>query len=456
MAAMAKKNSHEMDMTHGPLLSKIIIFAIPVMLSGMLQLMFNAADTIVVGRFAGQTALAAVGSTGALINLIIGLFFGLSVSANVLVARYYGAGQKKDLHDTVHTAILFSILCGFVLIFVGQILAKPMLNLMGTPYDVIDQSALYMRIYFISMPFMMLYNFGASILRAIGDTKRPLYFLIIAGIINVALNLILVIVFHLGVAGVAIATGVSQGISAILVLICLIKDKADYSVKIKDLKIDGRKLLEMVRIGLPAGIQGCVFSLSNMVIQSSVNSFGSLVMAGSTAAANIEGFVYMAMNSFYQTSISFTSQNMGGGKYRRITKVAVYCIACVTVTGIILGVGAYLAGRPLLGLYTDDQEVIAIGIARMKLCCAPYFICGIMDCLVGIMRGLGYSFVPMFVSLGGACGLRILWIMTVFQHYRTFNSLFIVYIITWTVTGFLHFCCFMWAKRKLPKEDLEY
>ena len=444
-----------MDMTHGPLLGKIITFAIPVMLSGCLQLLFNAADTVVVGRFAGSTALAAVGSTGALINLIINLFFGLSIGANVLVARYYGAGQTKDLSETVHTAILASVICGCILIFVGIGVSRPMLGIMGTPDDVIDQSVLYMRIYFIGMPFMMLYNFGASILRAIGDTKRPLYFLILAGVVNVLLNLLLVIVFHLGVAGVAIATDVSQAISSTLVFICLLKDGDKvYGLRLKELKINGRKLIEMIKIGLPAGIQGSVFSISNIVVQSSVNSFGSTVMAGSTAAANIEGFVYMAMNSFYQTSVSFTSQNMGAGKYKRINKVAVYCIACVTVTGLVLGAAGYFFGRPLLGIYTSSDEVISYGLRRMKLCCLPYFICGIMDTLVGMLRGLGKSILPMLVSIGGACGLRILWIMTIFRHYGTFESLFLCYIVTWTVTACCHLISFILVRKKLPKDDM--
>ncbi|MDO4459268.1 MAG: MATE family efflux transporter [Clostridia bacterium] len=455
MATQIKTKSHSMDMTHGPLLGKIIRFAIPVMLSGCLQLLFNAADMVVVGKFAGPTSLAAVGSTGALINLVVGLFMGLSIGANVLVARYYGAGQHKDLSETVHTAILASVMFGFVLIFLGIVVARPMLTLMGTPADVIDKSVLYMRIYFIGMPFMMLYNYGASILRAIGDTKRPLYYLIIAGFVNVILNLILVIVFHMGVAGVAIATGMSQAVSAVLVVICLIKDgDKPYGLRLSELKLNRHKLLEMLKIGLPAGIQGCVFSLSNMVVQSSVNSFGSTVMAGNTAAANIEGFVYMAMNSFYQTAISFTSQNFGARKYKRINRVAIYCQVCVIITGVVLGAAGYIFAKPLLGIYTSDPEVIGYGVTRMFYCCLPYFVCGMMDTFVGIMRGLGYSVLPMFVSIGGACGLRILWITTVFSHFRTLQMLYIVYIITWTVTMLCHFISFMIVRRRYPKEDM--
>jgi putative MATE family efflux protein len=454
MASQVKKLSHEMDMTHGPLLGKIITFAIPVMLSGCLQLLFNAADTIVVGRFAGSTSLAAVGSTGALINLVIGLFFGLSVGVNVLVARYYGAGQNRDLSETVHTAVIASVLFGVILIFLGVAVARPMLELMGTPDDVIDLAVLYMRIYFVGMPAMMLYNYAASILRAIGDTKRPLYYLITAGVINVILNLILVIVFGLGVAGVAIATDVSQVVSAILTVRCLIKDgDKPYGLRVSELKINKEKLIEMTKIGLPAGIQGCVFSLSNMVVQSSVNSFGSTVMAGNTAASNIEGFVYMAMNSFYQTAISFTSQNFGARKFHRINKVGLYCQACVVATGLILGIGAYLGARPLLGIYTSDQEVIKYGVLRMGFCCAPYFVCGMMDTMVGMLRGLGYSVVPMFVSIGGACGLRLLWIFTVFAHHKTLDTLYIVYFITWTVTFLCHLICFIVIRKKYPKDD---
>lgn len=448
------KSSYEIDMVNGPLLGKIIKFAIPLMLSGILQLFFNAADIVVVGRFAGSTAMAAVGSTGSFINLIVNVFMGLSVGTNVLVARYYGARDYKNLEETVHTSVFASIVCGCILIFVGIFLAKPMLTLMGSPEDVIDQATLYVRIYFGGMPAMMLYNFGAAILRSVGDTKRPLYFLTISGVLNVGLNLILVIVFDMGVAGVGIATVVSQCLAAVLVLICLVKSDAPYRVELKKLHIYKSKLLEMIRIGLPAGMQGTVFSISNVLIQSSINSFGSVVMAGSTAAGNIEGFVYTAMNSFYQTSLSFTGQNMGAKKYDRVSKIMRLCVMCVTVVGIVLGGLCTLCGETLLSIYTSDPEVIAYGMERMLLVCLPYFLCGIMDTLVGSMRGMGYSILPMIVSLAGACGLRVVWILTVFAADPTLPTLFVSYPISWTVTALTHFVCYLVAYNKLKKKAI--
>lgn len=438
-----RSRGYEIDMCNGPLFGKILIFAVPLMLSGMLQLFFNAADIIVVGQFVGHTALAAVGSTGSLINLLVNVFVGLSVGTNVLVARYYGARDAKHLHETVHTSVLTSVLSGTALIVIGLILAEPLLTLMGTPDDVLDQAALYMRIYFVGMPASMLYNFGAAILRAVGDTKRPLYFLFISGIVNVILNLVLVLVFHLGVAGVAIATVTSQVISAVLVALCLIKTDAPYRLELKKLRIHKSKLLEIIKIGLPAGMQGAVFSISNVLIQSSINSFGSTVMAGSTAASNIENFVYTAMNALYQTALSFTGQNVGGGKYKRIGKIMRICVLDVTAIGILLGGGAYLCGSTLLSIYTSDPQVIQYGLERMMFVCLPYFLCGIMDTLVGSLRGMGYSIMPMIVSLTGACVLRIVWIMTIFQMNPTLSTLFLSYPVSWFVTALAHFICYL-------------
>lgn len=438
-----RSRGYEIDMCNGPLFGKILIFAVPLMLSGMLQLFFNAADIIVVGQFVGHTALAAVGSTGSLINLLVNVFVGLSVGTNVLVARYYGARDAKHLHETVHTSVLTSVLSGTALIVIGIILAEPLLTLMGTPDDVLDQAALYMRIYFVGMPASMLYNFGAAILRAVGDTKRPLYFLFISGIVNVILNLVLVLVFHLGVAGVAIATVTSQVISAVLVALCLIKTDAPYRLELKKLRIYKSKLLEIIKIGLPAGMQGAVFSISNVLIQSSINSFGSTVMAGSTAASNIENFVYTAMNALYQTALSFTGQNVGGGKYKRIGKIMRICVLDVTAIGILLGGGAYLCGSTLLSIYTSDPQVIQYGLERMMFVCLPYFLCGIMDTLVGSLRGMGYSIMPMIVSLTGACALRIVWIMTIFQMNPTLSTLFLSYPVSWFVTALAHFICYL-------------
>ena len=447
-----RSRGYEIDMCNGPLFGKILIFAVPLMLSGMLQLFFNAADIIVVGQFVGHTALAAVGSTGSLINLLVNVFVGLSVGTNVLVARYYGARDAKHLHETVHTSVLTSVLSGTALIVIGLILAEPLLTLMGTPDDVLDQAALSMRIYFVGMPASMLYNFGAAILRAVGDTKRPLYFLFISGIVNVILNLVLVLVFHLGVAGVAIATVTSQVISAVLVALCLIKTDAPYRLELKKLRIHKSKLLEIIKIGLPAGMQGAVFSISNVLIQSSINSFGSTVMAGSTAASNIENFVYTAMNALYQTALSFTGQNVGGGKYKRIGKIMRICVLDVTAIGILLGGGAYLCGSTLLSIYTSDPQVIQYGLERMMFVCLPYFLCGIMDTLVGSLRGMGYSIMPMIVSLTGACVLRIVWIMTIFQMNPTLSTLFLSYPVSWFVTALAHFICYLIVHHRFMKK----
>ncbi len=433
---------YEIDMCNGPLFKKILVFSIPLMLSGVLQLLFNAADIVVVGRFAGNEALAAVGSTSSLINLLVNLFIGLSVGANVLVARFYGAGQKKELSEMVHTAVLTSLISGVILVFAGLILAKPALSLMGTPDDVINQAALYMRIYFLGMPAMMAYNFGSAILRAVGDTKRPLYYLLIAGVVNVALNLFFVIVLHMGVAGVAVATAVSQVISALLVLRCLRESEGDYKLNIKALHIYKDKLLKMMQIGLPAGIQGALFSISNVLIQSSVNSFGSVAMAGNTAASNIEGFVYVAMNTLYQTAISFAGQNYGAKNYKRIGKILLICQGLVFAIGVVLGNAAYFFGDVLLRLYTPDMKVISYGMRRMAVICTAYCLCGMMDVMVGIMRGMGYSVVPMLVSLTGACLFRIVWVYTVFRQIPTLECLYVSYPISWGLTFVVHLICF--------------
>lgn len=445
----SSSKSYEMDMCHGPLVGKLLIFTIPVMLSGILQLLFNAADIVVVGRFAGSQALAAVGSNGALINLIVNVFIGISIGSNVLVARHYGAGEYEEVHKTVHTSILTSFIFGVVLIFVGLAVARPLLELMGTPEDVIDLAEVYLRIYFVGMPVNMLYNFGAAILRAVGDTRRPLYFLIIAGIINVILNLFFVIVCHMGVAGVALATIISQAVSAVLVVICLMRSQSCIRLSLKKLRIYKKKLFQMIRIGLPAGMQGAVFSISNVLIQSSVNSFGSVAMAGNAAASNIEGFIYIAMNSFYQASLSFTSQNSGAGLFKRVYKVLGLCLIMVTVTGVCLGSLALVFGRPLLGIYSSSGEVIEFGLLRMGYICTTYFLCGLMDVTVGSLRGIGYSIMPMIISLTGACAFRVVWIFTVFQWMRSLDTLYISYPVSWFITASAQLLCFFVAIRRV-------
>lgn len=445
--------TYEMDMCNGPVLKKILIFSIPLMLSGVLQLLFNAADIIVVGRFAGSQSLAAVGSTTALINLLINIFIGLSVGANVVVARAYGGRRDKDVSEAVHTAIAVSIVSGVILIVMGFVFSRLMLELMGTPDDVIDKAVLYMRIYFAGMPVVMLYNFGSAILRAVGDTRRPLYFLSIAGAVNIVLNLFFVIVMHMDVAGVALATVISQCISSGLVLRCLAKSEGGLKLELSKLKIHRKKMLQIFKIGLPAGMQGAIFSVSNVLIQSSVNSFGSIAMAGNAASANIEGFVYNAMNAVYQTNLSFTSQNIGGKKYTRVNRILFACLGTVTAVGMILGFGAYAIGEELLRIYSTDPEVIRFGMLRMSIIATTYFTCGWMDTMVGSLRGMGYSVLPMIVSLTGACGLRILWIFTIFAQQRTLTSLYISYPVSWVITAGVHMLCYFLIKRKLPKKD---
>lgn len=444
------KKSYEIDMCNGPLLGKLLLFALPLMLSGILQLFFNAADIVVVGRFSGSHALAAVGATSALINLLVNLFIGLSIGTNVLTAQYYGAKDKEGIHQTVHTSILVSIMGGLILIVIGVLLAEPLLELMATPEEVLGQATLYMRIYFCGMPGMMLYNFGAAILRAIGDTRRPLYFLLTAGVLNIILNMFFVIVFHMGVAGVALATIISQALSAALVVRCLTQMDGMCRLFLRQLKIYPDKLIRIVKIGLPAGLQGAVFSISNVLIQSSVNSFGAIAMAGNTAASNLEGFVYTSMNAVYQTALSFTSQNIGAGKYARIGQILRRCVAIVTVVGLTLGGMMVLFSHPLLGIYSTDAEVIAYGTRRLLIICLPYFLCGIMDTMVGMLRGMNYSVLPMIVSLAGACGLRILWIFTVFRISHSLFTLYISYPITWTITASVHFFCYLWVRKKYP------
>lgn len=447
------KKSYEMDMCSGPIFKKILSFSIPLMLSGVLQLLFNAADVIVVGRFAGSQSLAAVGSTTSLINLLINIFIGLSIGANVLVARYYGAKNEKDVSETVHTAVAISLVSGLFLVVLGAFTSRFLLELMGTPEDVIDKSVIYMKIYFAGMPVIMAYNFGSAILRAVGDTKRPLYFLTLAGVVNIVLNLFFVIVLNMDVAGVALATVISQCVSAALVLKCLIQSDNALKLHLKKLKIHKRKALMLMKIGLPAGMQGAIFSISNVLIQSSVNSFGSIAMAGNTASANIEGFVYTAMNALYQSNLSFTSQNIGARKYTRVNRILLVCQGTVIVVGATLGIAAVLAGPNLLKIYSSDPEVISFGMLRLSIICTTYFLCGFMDTMVGSLRGMGYSILPMVVSLTGACGLRVVWIFTIFAHYHTLFSLYISYPISWLITGLAHVFCYYRIYKKMPKKD---
>ena len=443
-----KKASYEIDMVNGPLFGKILLFSIPLMLSGILQLLFNAADIIVVGQFTGSQAMAAVGSTGSLNNLIINIFIGLSTGSSVLMAMYYGAKDKDNIEDLVHTSILLAAVSGVILVVIGVILAAPLLTLMGTPDDVLPLAVLYMRIVFCGMPALMIYDFGAGILRAVGDTKRPLMFLFASGVINVVLNLFFVIVLGMGVAGVALATIISQYMSAFLVLRCLIHTDSVYKLRISRLHISRNKFVQIIRIGLPAGVSGAVFSISNVLIQSSVNSFGSVTMAGNAAAQNIEGFIYTAMNSLYQASINFTSQNVGAGKTKRIVSVLFCCLGTVTAVGLGLGALATLFGENLLGIYSSDPYVISYGLIRLKLICITYFLCGLMDVACGSIRGLGYSITPTVVSLLGACAFRVLWIYTVFRADHSLFTLYVSYPVSWIITFLAHMACFAVFYRK--------
>lgn len=434
----------QIDLTSGNLLKKIIVFSIPVMLSGVLQLLFNTCDLIVVGKFAGDDSLAAVGSTGSLINLIINLFMGVSVGANVTVARSIGKKDYEECKRLVHTSILFSIFAGIVLMIFGIFTARFWLELMDTTAESIDKATLYLQIYFGGMVFNMLYNFGASILRAVGETKKPLFYLSIAGVTNVVLNLIMVIFFHMDVAGVAIATVASQAISAILVIRYLTKRTDHIHLNLKELKIDGKSLGQMIYIGLPAGVQGTLFSISNVVIQSSVNSFNSTaVVAGNTASQSVEGFVYVSMNCFYQASLTFTGQNFGAKKLKNCKKVLLYSLLCVFVSGFTLGMVGYLFGDSLLSLYTSGSEAIGYGKIRMGIIMTTYFLCGLMDVCVGALRGLGKSIVPTIVTIGGVCVLRLVWIYTVFRENPTLEVLYLSYPISWIITAIIQVCSFI-------------
>lgn len=450
---------YQMDMCSGSVLKKLLMFSLPLMASGVLQLLFNAADVIVVGQFAGDNSMGAVGSTSSLINLFTNLFVGLSVGANVVAARAHGANSASDMHDTVHTSMLLSLICGTILAIVGFILAPEMLVLMEATENLLPLAVTYLRIYFLGMPAMMVYNFGGAILRAVGDTKRPLYFLTAAGVINVLLNLLFVIVLKMDVAGVALATVISQCISAGLTVMCLIKDNTEIHLDIRKLRIRRRILFAVMRVGLPAGFQGTIFSLSNVVIQSSINSFGSdAIVSGNSAASSIEGFIYMAMNTFYQAAISFTGQHMGAKKYSRIPKILASSLLCVTATGLILGWAAFMLGRPLLGIYSNSSIVVDAGMARLSVIATTYALCGMMDVMVGMLRGLGYSIMPMIVSLLGACGLRILWIATVFQipEYHSPRTVYLSYPMSWGITLLVHIICYVFVWKRLKRRESEY
>ena len=449
-----KNNKYEIDMCNGSIMDKLISFSLPLMLSGILQLMFNAVDIIVVGQFTGSQALAAVGSTTALIAVFTNLFIGISLGANVLAARFYASGKYKEMSETVHTSITLALISGIIMAFVGLLFSKVALEIMSTPDNVIDQSTLYMRIYFLGMPFFMLYNYGAAILRAVGDTKRPLIFLIISGLANAGLNLLLVIVFDMGVAGVAIGTVVSQFISCVLVLRCLHHSEGSYQLRFSKLTIKSFYLKQIFQVGVPAGIQSTVINLSNALLQSSVNSFGSIAMAGYTAANNIFGFLYISVNSITQSCMSFTSQNYGVRKTKRMDKILIDCIILSFVFSFTLGCGAYFFGNELLRLYTSDPKVIQCGIEILAYTTVPYFCCGLMDLFPGALRGMGHSGVPMILSIIGTVGTRIVWIFGLFPNHRSLSFLFISYPVSWILTILMQVICFYFVRKKVHKTIL--
>ncbi|HJA12952.1 MAG TPA: MATE family efflux transporter [Candidatus Mediterraneibacter merdipullorum] len=447
-----KTNKYEIDMCNGSIMDKLISFSLPLMLSSVLQLMFNAVDIIVVGHFNGSDALAAVGSTTALISLLTNLFIGISLGANVLAARYQASGRDREMSEAVHTSIALALVSGIAMAFIGVAVSALALGLMDTPANVIGQATVYMRIYFCGMPFFMLYNYGAAILRAVGDTKRPLVFLMAAGLANVILDLLLVIVIPLGVAGVAIGTVTSQMISSLLVLRCLWKSEGSYQFRFSRLTLKWSYMKRIFGVGIPAGIQSTVINFSNVLLQSSVNSFGSTAMAGYTAANNILSFLYVSINAVTQACMSFTSQNYSVGKQKRMDRVLADCALLSAGVSVVLGVGAYVFGGQVLRIYTTDAEVIQCGIEILSITTVPYFLCGIMDLFPGALRGMGHSAVPMLLSVIGTVGTRIIWIYGFFPQHRSLFFLFISYPGSWLVTILMQGVCFWFVRKKCIRQ----
>ncbi len=460
-------STKRIDILNGPMIPNLIRFSLPLIATGMLQLLYNAADNIVVGRFDSQLALAAVGSTGSLINLIVNVVMGLAVGSSVAVAQDYGAGNKDGVQQTIHTSVLLSLVGGLVVGLIGFLFSSTFLEWMGSPPNVLPLSTIYLRIYFLGTPASMVYNFCASMLRAVGDTKRPLIFLTISGLVNVVLNLIFVILFHMGVAGVAWATIISQYVSMIMVVVYMSRLEDCCRLDLRKLKLYRNKLMRILQVGLPAGLQSSVFSISNVLIQSSINSFGSVAMSGNTAAGQLEGFVYIAMNAVSQASLTFTGQNVGAGNIHKLHKVMLSCAAIVVVIGLVLGFGIYAIGEPLLSIYLpidrnpateeamqtniENMKAVNYGMTRLAYLLLPYFLCGLMEVLVGCQRGMGMSMTPMITSMLGACGLRVLWIYTFFAWNRTLPMLYLSYPITWFLTSAVHLLFYFKAYRNTKR-----
>lgn len=434
MVRMKEKRAGQMDMLNGPLISKIILFALPLAASSILQQLFNAADVAVVGRFAGNQALAAVGGNSPVINLLVNLFVGFSVGANVVIARYIGEGKSEKIKKTVHTVITMALICGAILAVLGYVVAGPILQLMNTPKEVLPLATVYLKIYFGGMPFFMLYNFGSAILRSVGDTKKPLYCLIISGVINVGLNLLLVIVFKLGVVGVAIATVTANGVSAGMILLFLANNKGALRLDIKKLTLSKEEVVKIIKIGAPAGLQGMVFSVSNVCIQSAINGFGTDAIAGSAAALNYEYFTYFVTSAFTQAAVTFTSQNYGARKYERCRKILrVSILLGVCGTGVLSA--AFVLGRNFfLGIFAADAAAVTFGAARMLHVQVFSFMPPLYEVTGASLRGMGYSMTPAILTMFGSCAVRIIWIYTVFAWKPTLAVLFWVYPFSWMVT----------------------
>ena len=451
---MVKAHKNEMDMTSGNLFKKIFLFSLPIILSGLLQLLYNAADLVVCGKFGSEHSVGAISATNSLINLIIQLFMGLSVGANVLMARCFGANLKEKGQRIVYTSIIMSAVLGVILGVFGAFCSGYFLVWMGTPDDLIGLSTLYLRIYFCGVPFSLIYNFGAALLRAVGDTRRPFYFLAASGVFNVAFNFLFVVAFKMDVAGVALGTIISQAISAVCVMVCLVRNKGFFHFSFKEMRFYKNEALEIARVGLPAGLQGAIFSLSNVLIQSSVNKLGPYTVDGNGAAGSIEGFVYVSMNSVAQACIAFVSANFGAGNWGNIKKSVWYSIAYVCIFGITVGGLATIFAKQLLSIYLNNPEAIAAGYSRMLIICLTYSLCGLMDVMAYAIRGVGYSLLPTVVSLLGACGLRILWIYTIFKidAMHSLQGLVISYPISWAITFAVHLTVFIIVYKKKKRE----
>ena len=448
-----RADAQSMNMCSGPLFKKILIFALPIIAMNLLQLLFNAADMVIAGRFSGNEALAAVGATGSLINLIVNFFMGLSVGTSVVVAQEYGANKPEDISRSVHTSIYISVISGLIVMVIGLILCEPLLVMMGTPEDILSISVLYMKIYFLGIPASMVYNFGAAILRAIGDSRRPMYYLVLSGVVNVILNLFFVIALHMGVDGLAWATNIAQYLAMVLVLMYLTRCDGAIRLELGKMRISGEKLRKIVKIGLPAGLQSLLFSISNVLVQAAVNSFGSAMVAASSAASNIEGFVGTTMNAYYSAAITFTGQNMGAKKFDQIDTVAKVSTALIFATWFLLGGLTMLFSRPLLAIYTSDPHIIELGVTRINVMMIAYFSCGVMNVFPGVTRGMGFSVLPMICTLVGACLMRILWLWTFFAWYPTVIVLFSCYPITWTLAGLGQVATFLYARRKVRSSE---